>query len=202
MSDNNADIPTGTIPPGTTLSLVPPTGSVKNNYLNQSNVGKLFTLGDNKYIFIGYQNSANRFISLDITPTEITDKNINDFKMSDPSNPQTDALTIATSSLFGYTAFNGTDKISENPAVKASGVKSYYIIDENGNTKKVSWTGFWGKEKFDTNKKYICKPNNPAPIADYIKEGKISDIQYLLKYITSNKGGKKNKTKKNKKKSK
>jgi len=162
--------------------------------LQTAEAGDLVKLGDLKYIVknvaIGVSN-IYELIDLGTGDTSLKDKNIKEFIVN-KTNLQQNALDITTSPLLGYKEFGiaKTGKISDSDELKEKGVKSYYVIDPLGTSKKVTWTGYWGSDEFNNMNKYIYKKDNKNPTADNIKDGKYTKPDELIKYINQ-KGGRK-----------
>ena len=160
--------------------------------LQTAEAGDLVKLGDLKYIVknvtIGV-NNVYELIDLGTGDTSLKDKNIKDFIVN-KTNLQQNALDITTSPLLGYKEFGiaKTGKISDSDELKEKGVKSYYVIDPLGTSKKVTWTGYWGSDEFNNMNKYIYKKDNKNPTADNVKDGKYTKPDDLIKYINQ-KGG-------------
>jgi hypothetical protein len=186
----------GPVPEGPMAEGPVPEGPMSSNAigLQTAEAGDLVKLGDLKYIVknvaIGVSN-IYELIDLGTGDTSLKDKNIKEFIVN-KTNLQQNALDITTSPLLGYKEFGiaKTGKISDSDELKEKGVKSYYVIDPLGTSKKVTWTGYWGSDEFNNMNKYIYKKDNKNPTADNIKDGKYTKPDELIKYINQ-KGGRK-----------
>ena len=146
--------------------------------------GQLVTLDTNKYIVkivtMGATGNVYELIDLGNATPPLTNKKLTDFQF-DNTNPQQNALKIATSPLLGYIEFTGTGKIGSSDAITSSKVKSYFVIDPTGNAKIVSWGLYPGSEQFDTTNKYIYRQTTSGPTADNIKNGEYTKPDTLIK---------------------
>jgi hypothetical protein len=112
--------------------------------------------------------------------TPLTNKKLTDFQF-DNTNPQQNALKIATSPLLGYTEFTGTGKISDILKNIDPKLKSYFVIDSTGNATNVKWNFMPYNYEFDPNNKYIYRSTSIGPTADNIKNGKYTNPDTLIK---------------------
>jgi hypothetical protein len=113
--------------------------------------------------------------------TPLTNKKLTDFQF-DNTNPQQNALKIATSDLLGYIEFTGTGKISDILKNIDPKVQSYFVIDSTGNATNVKWNFTPYNYEFDPNNKYIYRPTtSTGPTADNIKNGEYTKPDILIK---------------------
>ena len=162
---------------------------MQSNPIGLANVepGQLVKLDTNKYIVkivtMGATGNVYELIDLGNATTPLTDKKLTDFQF-DNTNPQQNALDIATSPLLGYIEFGQgkSGKIGSSDEITSSKVKSYFVIDQSGNAKIVSWFSYPGEELFDPKNKYIYRPTtSTGPTADNIKNGEYTKPDTLIK---------------------
>ena len=146
--------------------------------------GQLVKLDTNKYIVkivtMGATGNVYELIDLGNATPPLTNKKLTDFQF-DNTNPQQNALDIATSPLLGYSEFTGTGKISDILKNIDPKVQSYFVIDKSGNATNVKWNFIPYNYEFYPNNKYIYRSTSIGPTADGIKEGKYTTPDKLIK---------------------
>ena len=195
--ENRPPVTTEPVSEFTTTNPINPPLEMPTNPIGLANVepGQLVKLDTNKYIVkivtMGATGNVYELIDLGNATPPLTNKKLTDFQF-DNTNPQQNALDIATSPLLGYIEFGQgkSGKIASSDELKENGVRSYYVIDRLGTSKKVTWSGYWGSDEFNNMNIYIYKKYNNNPTADNIKDGKYTKPDDLIKYINQ-KGGRK-----------
>jgi hypothetical protein len=147
--------------------------------------GQLVKLDTNKYIvkIVTMGATGNVYELIDLGNAQpLTDKKLTDFQF-DNTNPQQNALDIATSPLLGYIEFGEgkSGRISDILKNIDPKLQSYFVIDLTGNAKEVSWRLYPGSEQFDPTNKYIYRQTTSGPRADNIKNGEYITPDTLIK---------------------